>query len=263
MKSRENVSGEPMSDEHCLPYRENLAAYALGTLDADEIPALESHLENCQDCQSELADYQTVTMGLLQSIPPRTPPSSLRRKLIAQLPSHRTRTPDLLTAIFGRFSLGKVTAVIVVAILLGLNIFSTVQIRNLQYGQSALAERLSADQTALAMLAYPSTQALAVNPDVQNLAGSMLVDPDKRIAVLVLWNLPPLEAGQTYQAWLIDAGGNRTSGGLFTPVKGASYTTVTITSPNPIGQYKGFGVTIEPSGGSEGPTGPRVLAVDL
>ena len=25
-----------MSDERCLPYRENLAAYALGTLDADE-----------------------------------------------------------------------------------------------------------------------------------------------------------------------------------------------------------------------------------
>lgn len=252
-----------MSEERCLPYRENLAAYALGTLDADEIPALESHLKSCQNCQSELADYQSVATGLLGAIPPQTPPASLRRKLVAQLPSQRARTPNLLAGIFGQFSLGQVTAVIVVVILLGLNIFSTVQIRNLQRGQAALAGRLSADQTALAMLAYPSTKALAVNPDVQNLAGSMLVDPDKRIAVLVLWNLPPLEAGQTYQAWLIDAGGNRTSGGLFTPVEGASYTTVTIRSPIPIGQYKGFGVTIEPSGGSEGPTGPRVLAVGL
>jgi len=252
-----------MSDERCLPYRENLAAYALGTLDADEIPALESHLKGCQDCQSELAEYQSVTMGLLGAIPPQPPPPELRYKLVAQLPSHRTRTSSLLAGIFGQFSLRQVAAVVVVMILLGLNIFSTVQIRNLQRGQATLAERLSADQTALAMLAYPSTQALAVNPDVQNLAGSMLVDPNKRIAVLVLWNLPPLEAGQTYQAWLIDAGGNRTSGGLFTSVEGASYTTVTIRSPLPIGRYKGFGVTVEPSGGSEGPTGPRVLGVDL
>ena len=252
-----------MSDERCSPHRENLSAYALGTLDADEIRALETHLKDCRDCQTELAAFQSVSAGLLQAVPPQAPPPGLRRKLAAQLPSQRTQPLNLLASIFRQFSLGQVAAVVVVLILLGLSIFSTVQIRNLQRGQAALAERLSADQTALAMLAYPSTQALPVNPDVQNLAGSMLVDREKRIAVLVLWNLPPLEAGQTYQAWLIDAEGNRTSGGLFTSVEGASYTTVTIRSPIPIGQYQGFGVTVEPSGGSEGPTGPRVLAVDL
>jgi len=252
-----------MSDESRHPYRDNLAAYALGTLDVDEIPALESHLQNCQECQAELADYQSVTDGLLQAVPLQSPSPRLRQNLAAKLPSHRTRTSGLLAGSFGRFSLGQLAAVVVVVILLGLNIFSSVQIRNLQRGQTALAERLSADQTALAMLAYPSTQSLAVHPDVQNLAGSMLVDRDKRVAVLVLWNLPPLDAGQTYQAWLIDADGKRTSGGLFTSVDGASYTTATIRSSIPMGQYEGVGVTVEPSGGSAGPTGPRVLAVDL
>ncbi|MGB7873976.1 MAG: anti-sigma factor [Anaerolineales bacterium] len=252
-----------MSDERCLPYRENLAAYALGTLDADDIRALESHLENCQDCQSELADYQSVTTGLLHSVPPQAPPPSLRRKLVAQLPSQRTQTPNLRPNIFSRFSLGQVATTVIVVILLGLNIFSSMQIRELQQQQAELTERLSNEQVAIAMLAYPSTQSLTVSADVQNLAGSMLVDREKRIAVLVLWNLPPLDAGQTYQAWLIDADGNRVSGGLFASVIERGYTTATIHSPAPIGEFEGLGVTVEPSGGSEGPTGPRVLAVDL
>jgi len=252
-----------MSDEHCLSYRENLAPYALGTLDADEIPALESHLKDCQDCQSELADYQSVTTGLLQSIPPRTPPPGLRRNLIARLPSQRNRAPKSLVNMFGQFSLGQVATAMVVVVLLGLNIFSAIQIRDLQRRQSALADRMANDQTAIAMLAYPSTQTLPVLADVQNLTGSMLVDKDQKTAVLVLWNLPQLEVGQTYQIWLIDADGKRTSGGLFTPVDDQGYTTTTIQSPFPLGQYVGIGTTVEPEGGSEQPTGPRVLQVDL
>jgi anti-sigma-K factor RskA len=252
-----------MSDERCLPHRENLAAYALGTLDADDIPALESHLADCQDCQSELADYQAVASGLLQSIPPQTPPSRLRRKLIARLPSQRPRTSKLFANIFGQFPIGQVVTAVVMLFLLGLNVLSNLQIRELQQGQTELAERLSQDQTAIAMLAYPSTQALPVQAQVGSVTGSMLVDKDKSTAVLVLWNLPRVEAGQTYQIWLIDAGGLRTSGGLFTPVNDWGYTTATIWSPRPLGQFVGIGVTVEPEGGSEAPTGSRVLGVDL
>jgi anti-sigma-K factor RskA len=252
-----------MSDKSCIPYRENLAAYALGALDADEIRALETHLKDCLDCQAELADYRSVTTGLLESVPPQMPPPDLRRKLAAQLPSQRTRTPNLFADIIARFSLGQAAIALVVVVLLGLNIFSSVQIRDLQQQQTTLTDRLSNEQMAIAMLAYPDTRALTISADVQNLTGSMLVDEDKSTAVLVLWNLPELESGQTYQAWLIDADGNRTSGGLFVPDSKDGYTTATIWSPSPIGEFDGFGVTIEPAGGSEGPTGPRVLAVDL
>jgi anti-sigma-K factor RskA len=252
-----------MSDERCLPYRDNLAAYALGALDADDISALESHLAECQDCRSELADYQSVASGLLQSIPPQTPPPRLRHELIARLPSHQPRTSKPFANIFGRFPIGQVASAVAMLMLLGLNIFSSLQIRDLRQEQTALAERISQDQTAIAMLAYPSTRALPVHADVENLTGSMLVDKDKSTAVLVLWNLPQVEAGQTYQVWLIDSGGGRTSGGLFRPVDDWGYTTATIWSPHPLEQYVGVGVTVEPEGGSEGPTGSRVLGVDL
>ena len=182
---------------------------------------------------------------------------------MARLPSQRRRTSKPLTALFGRFHIGQAASTVALLVLLGLNIFSSLQIRALQQTQAVLAERLSQDQTAIAMLAYPSTQALPVHAEVKDITGSMLVDKDKSIAVLVLWNLPQVDAGQTYQIWLIDSGGQRTSGGLFKPVEEWGYTTATIWSPRPLGQFVGIGVTVEPEGGSEGPTGSRVLGVDL
>lgn len=252
-----------MSDEHYHPQRENLAAYALGALDAEDVSALEAHLAGCLACQAELADFRSVTSGLLESVPLQQPPAGLRRALIARLPSQQSRTSKPSANIFERVSWWQIASSLALLFLLGLNIFSNLQIRELQEQQVAMARRLYQDQTAIAMLAYPSTQALPVQSDVENVAGSMLVDKGKETAVLVLWNVPLVEAGKTYQVWLISPEGDRTSGGLFKPVNEQGYTTATIYAPGPFEQYAGIGVTVEPEGGSAGPTSPRVLGVDL
>ena len=249
-------------DEH-TPFLENIPAYALGALDADSTVALEYHLKNCKECQDELAEYQSVTVGLLQSTPPRTPSPNLRRRLAAQLPSSRQTKNNLFIRFFSQVTLRGAATAAIILILLGSTLYSSIQIRDLQQQQSALLERLDNEQAAIAMLAYPDTQTLTVNADVQNLTGSMLVDKGKNTAVLFLWHLPELEGTNTYQAWLIDANGKRISGGLFTPVAGQGYTTVTLQSPVPMGNFIGVGVTIEPQGGSDKPTGPRVLIVNL
>lgn len=252
-----------MSEEHSHPHRDNIPAYALGALEAEESAALEAHLAECQECRSELAEYRSVASGLLGSVPPQAPPPRVRRELISRLPGQLPQSSRPFANILERFSAWQVATGIAMLFLLVLNVFSSLQIRELQEVQAALAERLSHDQTAIAMLAYPSTQALPVEADTANVAGSMLVDKEKRIAVLVTWNLPEVQAGQTYQVWLIDAEGGRTSGGLFKPEEGQRYTTTTIWSPEPFAQYEAIGVTVEPEGGSEGPTGSRVLGVDL
>jgi len=256
-----------MSAERYHPHRENLAAYALGALDAEGIPALEAHLAECPDCQSELADYRSVTSGLLESIPPQTPPAGLRRDLIARISSSQSRSQSKPLKprfnLFAQLPVWQVASSLVLLFLLGLNIYSSVQIRELHEQQAVMASRLYQDQTAIAMLAYPSTIALPVQADIENIAGSALVDKDKSTAVLVLWNLPEVEAGKTYQVWLIDPEGGRTSGGLFKPLRSQGYTTATIHAPRPLEAFTGIGVTVEPEGGSEGPTSPRVLGVDL
>jgi len=112
------------------------------------------------------------------------------------------------------------------------------------------------------MLAYPNTQIHMIVPNVENLTGSVLVDKDKPMAVLFLWNLPRLDAAQSYQIWLINAQGDRISSGFILPAEG-DYTTAMIQATLPLGEFIAIGVTIEPVGGSEQPTGERLLVVEL
>jgi anti-sigma-K factor RskA len=252
-----------MLRESCSPYQEDLPAYSLGVLDAGDIDALESHIQACKDCQAELADFRKIAAGLMHSIPPRMPPQSLRRTLITRLQTHQNRPPNLLSRLANGFSPGQFVTTTVLLVLLLLNLSSAREIRDLQERQSAMAERLSTYHAAIALLAYPNTQAHIVKADTQDLTGSMLVDKERPIAVLFLWNLPELEPGKVYQVWLINARGERLDGGLFTPDRWQNYTTAFIESPVPLGEFIGIGVTIEPSGGSDQPTGLRILTVDL
>jgi anti-sigma-K factor RskA len=247
-----------MSRENCFPHQDNLAAFSLGALDAMEAAALESHLATCADCVAELADYQTVATGLLHALPPQMPSANLRRKLASRLPSAQKRTSSLPAFSFNQFA-----TVTLVAVLLGLNIFSVLQIRKLQAQQNALSERLAAEQSTIGMLAHPGTELVLITADLPEMTGSVLFDEQKNTAVLVLWNLPELEAEQTYQIWLINAQGERFSAGLFTPSNEQEYTTASVEASIPIGQFAAIGVTIEPQGGSEQPTSSPVLVVEL
>lgn len=251
-----------MLRENCRPHQENLPAYSLGALEADELAALASHLATCVDCNAELTDYQKISMGLLHVLPPRTPPARLRHNLQARLPSASNRTLRLIPQ-FKRFSFGQLLNVVVVLSLIALNIYSTSQIREVRKQQNALADRMLAEQAAIGMLAYPNTQIRMIVPDVQNLTGSALVNKERPIAVLLLWNLPELDPTQMYQVWLIDATGKPIGAGLFVPASGQKYTTAVIQSSAPLGEFIAIGVTIEPAGGSAQPTGERLLVVEL
>ncbi len=250
-----------MLRDQCHPYQENLPAYSLGALDAEECAALESHLRTCGDCPAELAEYRTISNGLLHALPPQTPPTRLRRNLLTRLPSASNRTVSLLP-LLPRLSLGQLVNAALMLVLVVSNVFAALQIRELRNEQAALTERLSTEQAAIGMLAFPNTQIHMIVPDVQELTGSVLVDKDRPLAVLFLWNLPELDTTQTYQIWLINAQGDKIGAGFILPASGG-YTTALIQSAVPLGEFIAIGVTVEPAGGSEQPTGDRLLVVEL
>lgn len=245
-----------MNNDLGHPYRENLAAYALGTLDKGEVPALELHLQTCESCRDELVAYRMLSDGLLAALPPRQPSSDLRRRLQAQLSPRRESSP-----VKRKWSLGQIALVAALVLLLGVTLFSVFQVQTLQRQQTALARQINNGQTALAMLAYPSTRTLPLSGG--NVAGDLLVDPDRNVAALIVWKLLALPADQTYQVWLIDPQGNRTSGGTFQPEPGQPFTTISIFAPDAFSNYSGIGVTVEPAGGSAAPTGRNILKVEL
>jgi anti-sigma-K factor RskA len=244
-------------DEHSI-FRENLSAYALGALEADELRALEAHLRTCDSCQAELVQYRAISDGLLAALPPRPPSAALRTRLQSQLPSAQKKSPPRfrLTWSFGRLALGGA-----LALLLLMNAFSFLQMRQIQKQQETLAQQVRTSQFALSMLAYPNTQAIPIAAD--NLSGSVLLDRERNTAALVMWHLPQLSENQTYQAWLIEPDGHRVSAGVFRPQADESYTTKPVYPKQDLSNFVGIGVTVEPAGGSEQPTGQRIFKVDF
>jgi anti-sigma-K factor RskA len=245
-----------MNNEPNHPYRESLATYALGALDEGEIPALEEHLQTCESCREELAVFRKIGDGLLAALPPRQPSAELRQRLQKSLsPVQVSSSPKR------KWSLGQIALGAALVLLVGVTLFSVYQVQTLQRQQAALARQINDGQTALAMLAYPSTRTLSLSGG--KIAGNLLVDPDRNVAALIVWKLPTLPTDQTYQVWLIDPKGNRTSGGTFNSETSQPFTTVSIFAPTSFSNYKGIGVTVEPAGGSTAPTGRNVFKVDL
>lgn len=244
-----------MTEAHQV-HQENLAAYALDALDADEIAALESHLRTCDSCTSELADYQRVSTGLLAGLPARAPRPNVRRSLQRRLSGASSPRRPLF-----KWSFSQMAVTSALVLLIGLNIVSVFQVYSLKQEQAELSGNFYAEQTAIAMLAYPSTQSFAFNQD--SISGSLLVDKQRNLLAIFAWNLPSPPAGKAYQMWLIDPQGDRTSGGFLTPDSDRPFVIAVIASQQPLTGFVGLGVTVEPVGGSPKPTGPRVLRVDF
>jgi anti-sigma-K factor RskA len=242
-------------DSHTT-FRDNIPAYAMGALDVEEVSALEAHLKTCDSCQTELAEYRAVSDSLLMVIPPKQPSAALRRKLQSRLPSMQKSTRPRFA-----WPMSRLASATAFAFLLVMNLYSILQTRALQLEQAQLVHQFRTGQTVLSMLSYPTTERLPIKSE--NVVGSLLLDKDRDIVALIVWNMPPLTEKETYQIWLIDPQGDRVSAGLFRPESDQAYTTQIVFPKQSLSDFTGIGVTVEPAGGSDAPTGERVFKVDF
>ncbi len=236
--------------------RESMGAHALGMLPADRAAALEAHLAVCPDCQNESHSYLALSEGLLHAVSERVPSPRVRARLIATMSEERrlAAPPPRLS-----FSMAGALAGLVLALGLSAGLFA--QVIGLQRQMNNLGEQLRTNQTALALVAYPGARSLPVLGE--NAGGTIVIDSDQHLGVLIAWGLSALDASHTYQVWMIAPDGTRTSGGLFDVSPSTPYASVVFQAESPMSAYRGLGVTIEPAGGSPAPTGARVLRADF
>ncbi len=244
-----------MVDKHTT-LKENLSAYALGALDANDVPALEAHLRTCKSCTTDLAAYRQITDGLLTALPPQSPPAGLKKRIQQRLGREAGSSSSAARWSFGRIAFGAAFL-----LLIGLNALSLFQLSSIRKAQAEQDARSTGVQTAIAMLAYPGTQVLAF--DQNGVDGSLLVDKQRNLLAVFAWHLPPTPAAKVYQLWLIDPQGQRTSGGFLVPEADYPFAMTVIQSPAPLTGFTSLGVTIEPAGGSPGPTGPKLFGVSF
>jgi anti-sigma-K factor RskA len=239
-----------------VPFRENIPAYALGALDAEEAAALEAHLRTCESCRDELDAYRATSENLLMSFPPQNPSAALRRRLQKQLPVVQKVVRPRLNWTFPRAAVA-----IAMILLLVLNVFSISQVRALQRQQTQLMNQMQNGQMALGMLSYAKTQTIPINGE--RAKGSLLLDKEYNNAVLILRGLPAIPANQTYQIWLIAPNEDRVSAGLLRPQPDQPFIAEPIHSTQDLVNFVGVGMTIEPAGGSDHPTGMQIFRINF
>ncbi|HEC23030.1 MAG TPA: hypothetical protein ENI95_08945 [Chloroflexi bacterium] len=220
-----------------------LPAYALGCLDEDEKALVAEHLAVCSACREELRSYEHLVDRLALAAPDAEPSPALKQRLMAQL---SPAPPGAQPRRSGRFRLPRLSPVWRVAALAAVFL--------LVLGGFALGWQ--------ALNPPPSQVVELRGTEITPQARGVLKIENERHARLTVTGLPPLDESKQYQLWLIEPDGKRYSGGVFSVASDGS-ATLQISLPHPPESYSAVGITIEPAGGSPGPTGDKVLGGDF
>lgn len=252
-----NIPADPTCDQ----IDPLLAAYALGEQDPAAARAIAAHLAGCRRCSDSLAAYQRLAQLLPLGVAEATPSPALRQRVIAAVSAQAAGTPPPPRPAPWRQApiswAARALGVALLALLLAWNM-------QLQQQVAALQGSLAGQRQAIAaLLASPQHEerALSADPGAPGASARLILTPDRSGGALIVDQMPPLPPGRVYQLWLI-ADGQRQSGGTFT-VDASGSGLLIVRSARPLNTYDAAGVTVEPEGGSPGPTGPRLIGGPL
>jgi anti-sigma-K factor RskA len=248
-------------------YGEDLALYALGSLDGEARTNLEKHLDSCSGCRQELEALRGDTALLAMTAGGPKPPQRARKRLLDAIAKEARPTAAAIPV--RRFNWWAAFAW---AAALGMFVV-VIQLRRqnaaLQEAVSSLGSVVGSQTIELEnarrvvdTLTAPEAQAVTLvtskNPQPQ---GKAFYLKNRSGLVFVANNLAPLPPDKIYELWLIQPNGSPVAAGLFKPDAKGNATVV-----NPPGlpagvEAKTFAVTLEPASGShDAPRGTGVMA---
>jgi anti-sigma-K factor RskA len=254
-------------------FAEDLALYALGSLDGAERLALEKHLDGCASCRSELERLRgDLGMLALTAAGPK-PPARARQRLMSAIAAEPRlpATPALERpqrswwSSFGllAFRLAGTAALAVVCIwLVRQNSGLMRDVASLQARLTEQGDKLEHANQTVATLLDPDAKKieLVAAGNKPQPRGKAIYQRRNGNLIFFASNLPPLPAEKIYELWLFPAnGGAPIAAGLFKPDARGSATVVNPPLPEGI-EAKNFAVTLEPESGShESPRGTAVI----
>jgi len=243
-------------------FAEELALHALGTLQGEQLVALEKHLEDCATCRSELGHLRGDMALLAFSTFGPTPPSRARRRLMdavireprqQRVPSHRgwwTPVPWMAAA-----------ALALVAVWFWRQSDRQAQrIAELQnesaHQQDQLLRAREIVETLTATDAMRVTLVAAKTPPQPQ--GKAIYVRDRSSLIFLASSLPALPEQKAYELWLIPTSGAPIPAGVFKADAHGGATVINPPLPARV-EAKAFAITVEPEQGSLSPTMPIVM----
>jgi anti-sigma-K factor RskA len=235
-----------MSDIHAL-----VGAYAVDALDDIERAGFEKHLGQCEACQAEVAGLRE-TAALLGTTAAAAPPAALRDRVLAGIDTVRPMPPrtEDPPAQLRRRRFRPALLVAAAAAVIGLGVGAAV-VQPWQ-DDSSQTQLTAADRIRSADDAETFTQRLEGGAEA-----TVIRSRDLNQAVVTTSDMPAPPEGKVYELWLDHEGVGMVAAGL---MSGDEEEIVLEGDP---ATAIGFGITVEPEGGSEEPTLPPVTTISF
>lgn len=244
-------------------FSEDLALYALGSLEGDEKLSLEKHLEECASCRRELAEMRgSAALLALSASGPRPPERSKSRLMSAIAQEPRTQIARSRPRWWSGLGWAAAAAMLVLAFVMwnqNQRLKSSVH----QWAELSTQQRQELEGARRVVDTLTASDALRVTvlpvgfkaPPPE---GKAIYSRERNGLIFMASNLRPLPAQKAYELWLIPTTGDPIPAGVFKPDARGSATVVNPPLPQGV-EAKAFAITIEPESGSMTPTKPIVM----
>jgi hypothetical protein len=226
----------------CDELRQDYTSYALGIADDPERSEIVEHLgRKCPNCLRGVASAMATVTAMSGAVPLTDPPKHLRRRVVGVVEKAPKRS---WAEIFLPWAITAAMSIALVAI--GIS-----------------GKRESGDtgklRQALSILNDPAAKDLTFGMTGKTPKGRVLVSSGNGV-VFMGASLPRIDAGKTFELWVIPVKGNPAPAGVFQSQPDASAVFV---RPGPVENATAIAVTVEPEGGSAQPTTTPFIVTKL
>ncbi|HEU4635017.1 MAG TPA: anti-sigma factor [Edaphobacter sp.] len=254
--------------------QEDLALYAMNTLEGAELAEVRAHLQSCAECRSELNDVADTLVALSATVEQHPVPPGARQRFVESI-SGKTSVPEPVraAAVVSPIDRGRggarwlpwtiAAALALVAAGLGTRV-NTLQ-QQLRGQSRMLAQEQEAgvrSQRVLALLKEPHAQRVTLTAaKVQaEPTGHAIYLADRGELIFQGSNLKSLPENKAYELWVIPANGSAAiPAGVFRPDKSGDASIVMPPLPSGV-PAKAFAVSVERAEGVPKAEGPIVLS---
>ncbi len=240
-------------------FADDLALYALGSLEAAEKEPLQKHLDECAACRRELELLRGDMALLALSAAGPAPPQRARQRLMDAMKREPRKQSVPRRASWWSIAGWVAAAAMGIAVFalwrdksallqeaLQLRSFSSQQAHDLEEAQK-IVETLRSPEAQVVNVTAPKAP-----PQPQ---GKAFYVRARSSLIFLAGNMPALPPRKAYELWLIPTQGAAIPAGMFKPNHYGN--AMVINPPLPPGvQAKAFAVTVEPESGSSVPTMP-------
>jgi anti-sigma-K factor RskA len=230
-------------------------AYALDAVSGAERAEFERHLAECESCAQEVEELQS-TAARLALAATADPPADLKSRVLGQIGTVRQLPPETTVVPLRRrdrrtfaVRLSTMAAAVLLIAAVGLGVVVVRQNQQLDESRAQAAEMSE-------ILRAGDARVLSLDGGADGrMTVAMSRSQDRMLLLTDDLRNPP--SGHDFQVWAVH-GEKMVSAGFLNPANGDARLAV-----NGFGDADHVAVTVEPDGGSDQPTQPPVMSVEL